>query len=385
MPMAPAPQHSAETVQAARTTETIATFHTGKARQGVRRMAKVAGSCIAALGLLVVQPALTLNNGLPGVAGGLLAVSVAHAQELVLDHGHIDLFHVSVGASGLVMELTEDVTGTHVAHQPEGVLVEIGDKAWSENIPVGEGSGYILPLAQDPELPWPGWDTNGVKTAIGQAAIDIVFDQVTGPGNVYLYTIAGLSTEPAPLLASGNLQLTSGDFIRQDPPGHTHAFWVFTQPGDYQFTVHAEAPGNEAEPSAKHTYAFRVSGVYGGTGAAATKTGDSYGNYSDTVSNAPLERTTRSNPVPLQQAAPVAGNRPAAEVAAPAPASRAASAASASAPAAAAPAQPVRKSSLAGTGLDPLTLAVIFCALGLCALGASLVGRWLALNGGARH
>ncbi|WP_461297039.1 choice-of-anchor M domain-containing protein [Streptomyces harbinensis] len=192
--------------------------------------------------------------------------TAAHAADpLILDHGHIDTFHVAVEDGGLVLSLAEDVTGSHVRHQPEDVLLRVKEEAWTEQIPSqfpGSPEGYVLPLTQDRNLIWPGWDTNGVAGS-GYTDVSIDITDVNGPGDIHLYTLTGFGT-PTSLLQDGGFQLPGT--IREARPAHTHAQWTFSAAGEYTLQVRATATDPDTGAtltSNPGTYAFSV-----GDGAA---------------------------------------------------------------------------------------------------------------------
>lgn len=180
---------------------------------------------------------------------------------VTLEHGHIDAFTVSVGNGMAALQILEDVTGYRVLREPESVLLRVKESAYS-SIPglPGGPAGYVLPLTQDPNLIWPGWDTNRT-TVSGYTDVRINVTGVSGPGQVFLYSrtpFGALTTIPG--LAGYTLPGT----IHESTPAHTHAQWVFTQPGVYVLTAHAIAtnPGTGASlATSTHTYVFQVGDV----------------------------------------------------------------------------------------------------------------------------
>jgi surface-anchored protein/LPXTG-motif cell wall-anchored protein len=162
------------------------------------------------------------------------------ADRLVLDQGHVDLFSVAVQGTALELALTEDVTGAQVKRAPEGVVLHVKEQALSASIPAGfPGSpkGYLLPLTQDPDLLWPGWNTNGTA-GTGYTDVAINVTDVQGPGNVYLYSTSTFGGA-APVLAGGSTQLPGS--LREQSPAHTHGQWTFSAPGTYTLTAQAVA------------------------------------------------------------------------------------------------------------------------------------------------
>ncbi|CAB0848552.1 membrane protein [Corynebacterium diphtheriae] len=182
-----------------------------------------------------------------GTVGIAVLSPAAYAQSLVLETGHIDAFNVTANGSDLSLSLKEDVTGQHVTHDPADVLLVVKEAAKNADVAkvaeIGK-EGYLLPMSQDSNLIWPGWDTQGVREA-GFSAIDINFKKVAGPGDVYMFKTGSFGGTES-LLADGNYELTSGSSIHQDPPSHVHTNWVFTEPGTYTMCVQATGNGSSS-------------------------------------------------------------------------------------------------------------------------------------------
>jgi surface-anchored protein len=118
----------------------------------------------------------------------------------------------------------------------------------------------VLPLTQNPNLLWPGWDTNRTA-ASGHTDVTIHVTGVDGPGRVHLYS-QGSFGDITPLLHGGGTALPGS--IREPAPAHTHAQWVFGEPGIYRLTAHATATNPESGATlttAAHTYVFQVGDV----------------------------------------------------------------------------------------------------------------------------
>ncbi|WP_449278391.1 choice-of-anchor M domain-containing protein [Leucobacter sp. GX24907] len=181
--------------------------------------------------------------------------------EVTLDHGHIDAFAVAAGNGKASMQVWEDVTGHRVLRQPESVLLKVKERALGRAPGPGETPkrGYVLPLSQDTDLIWPGWDTNRTQGS-GYTDVSISITGVDGPGSVSLYT--GSLGQWRPLLNGGGYGLPGT--IREPSPAHTHAQWVFSEKGVYKLTAHAVAtnPANGKKlQTATHTYVFQVGDV----------------------------------------------------------------------------------------------------------------------------
>src|SRR5690606_19248110 len=109
--------------------------------------------------------------GVLALAGGLALPTVAVAADEVLDDpirfdsGHIDAFALSATTDGTVrLALSEDITGSHVLRTPESVELLVHSDAYSTNLPAAALPAGVpttvshLPLTQDHDLIWPGWD-----------------------------------------------------------------------------------------------------------------------------------------------------------------------------------------------------------------------------------
>ncbi|MDK8895302.1 choice-of-anchor M domain-containing protein [Corynebacterium sp. MSK006] len=190
-----------------------------------------------------------------GGAGAPVTPVAPVAQERVeLAEGHVDAFNVTAEGGGLHLNLKEDVTGSHVTHDPTDVLLRVKDEVYSEEVAdvpeIGEPA-YFLPQTPDPKKNtlWPGWDTLGVAAG-GFEAVDIEFEEIDGPGEVHLFQTKDFGgVRP---VAESTL-LESGSVIHQGFPSHTHANWVFTEPGVYRMTVRATV-GDVSSESATYTW-----------------------------------------------------------------------------------------------------------------------------------
>ncbi|MFV0432859.1 MAG: choice-of-anchor M domain-containing protein [Leucobacter sp.] len=211
------------------------------------------------------------------VLGGLLVPATAHAAEpilddpITLDRGHIDAFFLRVDADGAVqLALSDDATlNSPVLRTPESVELLVKSEAqltFSATAPwvPSELRGrevYSLPLSQNSDLIWPGWDTNELKTKTdvygGSASTDFAVSVVEGPGDVWIWTQD--AEGPVSLLKNGGYRLSPTGTIVQSKPAHTHAAWAFTESGTYKLRVRADVSGNGNSTSSNTaTYTFEV-------------------------------------------------------------------------------------------------------------------------------
>ncbi|MEA5648858.1 MAG: choice-of-anchor M domain-containing protein [Cutibacterium granulosum] len=182
---------------------------------------------------------------------GTPAPSSSTNTKVVLDHGHVDVFHVGLTGGKLDLKLKEDVTGSGVIHEPQDVDLQVKDSAFVD-VPrqfPGAPRAYVLPMTQNQDLLWPGWDTMSTGKPV-----DLVVDSVQGPGKVHLFT-TDISGTAVSQLTSGGTALPGT--ISVPSPTHVHANWVFTKPGVYTMTVHA---ASGVMRSTTKTYTWRVGG-----------------------------------------------------------------------------------------------------------------------------
>ena len=179
------------------------------------------------------------------------APSSSTNTKVVLDHGHVDVFHVGLTGGKLDLKLKEDVTGSGVIHEPQDVDLQVKDSAFVD-VPrqfPGAPRAYVLPMTQNQDLLWPGWDTMSTGKPV-----DLVVDSVQGPGKVHLFT-TDISGTAVSQLTSGGTALPGT--ISVPSPTHVHANWVFTKPGVYTMTVHA---ASGVMRSTTKTYTWRIGG-----------------------------------------------------------------------------------------------------------------------------
>jgi surface-anchored protein len=251
------------------------------------------GALVLASGLLAAQPAALAAD--PAYTDP----SAISSEPITLETGHIDAFNpVATGDGRIQLALKEDVTGSGVLHTPESVTLKVKESARTaipDGYP-GAPGGYLLPLTQNPDLIWPGWDTMHAGAAVGVADLntgraDITISDVQGPGDVYIFSQSGFGALKS-LLTNGGYQLPGT--IHQDGLAHVHTNWVFTEPGRYSLTVgstvwNAEEPARTAT-SQTATYTFEV-----GTFAKVAVTGMPSGHAH---SGTPIELTASGENLP---------------------------------------------------------------------------------------
>lgn len=289
----------------------------------------------------------------------------AAAQE-VFDHGHIDAFYVTTEGDGLKLQLKEDVTGAGVVRAGDSVILRVNQSAWTNTTEGVNGIGaatYYLPQTQKSDLVWPGWDTQPAGKD-GYESVDFHFEEVSGPGSVYIFETSGFG-EVHPVTTAGNLTLGSGDVINQPYPAHRHVNWAFTKPGTYTMTVNAQSNGKSSNTV---TYTWKV-------GDGEEPPADSQNNPAEPNNPAP-NNPAPNNPAPAKpndpsKPAPTAGSGSAQSSQASAT-QRTSGQTGAGSSATPAPGQSNGRTELANTGNTMMTVGFAILGLGLLVLGLGI-------------
>ena len=202
--------------------------------------------------------------------------------------------------------------------------------------------------------------------------MNIVFEQVSGPGNVYLFSTSGFG-EVQSLLNNGSTRLTSGAAIPQNRPAHTHANWVFSQPGTYKMRVYAQGKDSRGNVSKSNVATYTWSVGDGSAPKASNKPSAKGKGTSKSTSGANSVSTEVGNPGASNAGTSgVTSNgsesgTPEDSNSAELPALAADGGSGDSAPG---------SGELANTGVEPTTAALIALGVGLTVFGAG----WVLLN-----
>lgn len=172
--------------------------------------------------------------------------------ERVLDAGHVDMGPTFVDGQWRFLIHDDvakaDAAASSVWRSPEQTVFHVVDDA-RLTVPgdpaygfVGAEPGsdvWVVPQTQDPDVVWLGWNTQDpeVMQTIDRG-ITLSLTGVQGPGVVTTYLQSGSFGEPQVLFDS---RVTEPQRAWVDVNTHTHANWVFTEPGVYLLRVQADA------------------------------------------------------------------------------------------------------------------------------------------------
>jgi putative ABC transporter-associated repeat protein len=186
-----------------------------------------------------------------------LQQSLAPGQQIVhgkrvLAAGHVDMGPKFDNGSWRFL-IHDDVakadTGaTSVWRYPAETVLHVRDEA---RLTVPEDPAYafigakpgspvwVIPQTQKPEVVWLGWNTQDpeVMKSIDRG-VNLSLTGVQGPGIVTVYLLSGSFGAPQVLWDSRKAEAQP---VWVDVNTHTHANWVFTQPGAYLLQLGAQA------------------------------------------------------------------------------------------------------------------------------------------------
>lgn len=98
---------------------------------------------------------------------------------------------------------------------------------------------HVVPQTQDPDVVWIGWNTQDPRVMeTVDRGVTLSLSGVQGPGELVVYLQDGGFGEPDVLWDS---TVTDAQPLWVDVNTHTHANWVFTEPGVYLVTVEVSA------------------------------------------------------------------------------------------------------------------------------------------------
>ena len=205
------------------------------------------------LAVFVGLLAALLTTGWPTAAGAADDPSLDQSLDAdlavvdgtaVLDAGHVDLGPKFVDGEWTFLVHDDaaraDAAASSVWRHAEQTVLHVGDAA-RLTVPddpayahLGDGPGssvYVVPQTQDPNVVWVGWNTQD-PTVMEQVdrGVTMSMTGVEGPGSLQVYLQSGNFGAPEPLWDS---RTADAQPVWVDVNTHTHANWVFSEPGVY--------------------------------------------------------------------------------------------------------------------------------------------------------
>lgn len=225
--------------------------HPASPPRGRRRRTARVGIAVALAVAVLTAPVAAYAEDDPSLDQQLQDLSITHGER-VLDAGHVDmgpkfdggewrfLIHDDVARADANTESVwryPDETVFHVVDQAQLPMPE--DPAYSF---VGADPGanvWVVPQTQADDVVWLGWNTQDpeVMQTIDRG-VTLSLTGVQGPGTVTMYLQSG-SFDPPELLWDSRISEPQPLWV--DVNTHTHANWVFTEPGVYLLQLEAAA------------------------------------------------------------------------------------------------------------------------------------------------
>ena len=185
--------------------------------------------------------------------------------QVVRDAGHVD-FGPTLNTGEWIIQIHDDTESPSYWRHLEDVVMKVNDPSI---LPVPDAEAYsflaeepgtevwVVPQTQKTGVIWTGWNTqepNVLNSLNLGTTLNIL--GVEGPGDVSVYLQSGNFGDPQPLWS------THEPFPQQtwiEVNTHTHANWVFTEPGIYLVEIQFDAELNTGEAvSARDTLRFAV-------------------------------------------------------------------------------------------------------------------------------
>lgn len=217
----------------------------------------------AALALCCCATATALADDLDQSLDDL---GIAHGQR-VIESGHIDVGPKFDGGTWRLLihdDVAKSATGTSVWRYPDETVLHVLDEA-KLSVPddpaysfLGQPPGsdvWVVPQTQNSDVVWLGWNTQdpAVMERIDRGATLSLLG-TEGPGDLTVYLQSGSFGDPQVLWDSRKREPQP---FWVDVNTHTHANWVFSEPGVYLISVQASADLIEGT-SVSDTQVFRM-------------------------------------------------------------------------------------------------------------------------------
>lgn len=189
---------------------------------------------------ILAGPATTVHAEDPHLDQQIGEGQAVDEEPAELAAGHVDIGPRYVDSTWSVMVHDDTNLAGSVWRRPEHTALVVDDAAKLE-VPASSDYAFlgvdpgtalhVIPQTQNPDVVWIGWNTQDpeVMEVIDRGVtLDLV--SVQGPGHLVVYLQDGGFGEPDVLWDS---RTTGSQPIWVPVNTHTHANWVFTEPGSY--------------------------------------------------------------------------------------------------------------------------------------------------------
>ncbi len=206
-----------------------------------KRALGLAGAALAAVALSLLPASIAAAEDQPddGLAQTIDPNQAQGTGRVVLDDGHID-FGPTLNTGEWIVQIHDDTSSPSYWRMLDDVVAKVGD---SSKLSIPENDAYaflglepgtetwVIPQVRQPGVIWAGWNTQepGVLDALSMGTTLRILG-VDGPGEVSVYLQSGNFGEPQPLWSTLD-PFPQDTWIESNT--HTHANWVFSEPGVY--------------------------------------------------------------------------------------------------------------------------------------------------------
>jgi surface-anchored protein len=208
----------------------------------------LAAALLAITTLTTPAPAVAATNPDDPAAGQIVDESQGIAtDEVVISEGHIDIGPHYVDGDWTLLahdDTAEPSTWRHldktVLKITDAAMLTVPDDPAYAFIGAEPGADvYVVPQTQASGVAWLGWNTQDptVMSTIDRG-VSLGLGRVEGPGELIVYLQSGSFEAPDPLWDSRS---ADNEPLWVDVNTHTHANWVFTEPGVYLVEATASA------------------------------------------------------------------------------------------------------------------------------------------------
>lgn len=174
-------------------------------------------------------------------------------EQTVISAGHADLGPIFVDGE-LQFMVRDDSQVPPVWRHLDDVVLDISDKA-IQTLPEGGDFDFtgatpgqqvwVIPQSEVAGVPWLGWNTQSPEVVERtDRGVNLEFGGHEGPGDFTVFLQAGGFSQPQQLW---NSRLVGNQPMWVELNTHTHANWVFTQPGVHLVGIRAVVKGTDGQ------------------------------------------------------------------------------------------------------------------------------------------
>lgn len=280
---------------------------------------------LLAAGLLALTPGLLFASGATAASNGddPLAQTIDPNQaqgtgQVVLDAGHVDI-GPTLSTGQWTLQIHDDTSQPRYWRNLDDVVLRVSDQSILE-VPDNESFSFlgltpgdpvwVIPQVEKSGVIWAGWNTQEPQVLANvNGGVTLRMLGVEGPGDLTVYLQGGNFNEPTPLWTT---QQPFPQDIWIELNTHTHANWVFNEPGIYLVDLEVSAAlgdgqqvsttgtlrlavGDDTDPAAAFT---AVSQTAGGAAGEGTGSGNAGAEQTDLAANpAPGQPAEQANPL----------------------------------------------------------------------------------------